>query len=371
MKKLSLLATALVASTLASGATAGPVANVVAAPIDATSLTSWRGLAGTTYTAYAPLSAEQQTVELNGAISAASANKSLPNTNVALPALSAFVPSTTFGYGDVTSAPAARLSEACFTTATPVGSLTKSWAHSKTFGNSYLGGGYTTSFTLAGTAGAGSSDKISADAYAKVNGTAFGSVASIEGKAFAQLQGTTVTHNIYLKRNGTTVWTPGTTSGVLSFTKAYSGIVATGSKTIWLGPVPVNYSASASASYGINGSLSYASAALTASATPYANLTTTLTAGVNLFVASASVTGNAKVNASLPAVAKLGINTANQFKYDVDFDATYSAIGNVTGKATVYYLFGSKTWTSTLVSYSSSGTFPIVDLHGCSGVFTF
>jgi hypothetical protein len=92
---------------------------------------------------------------------------------------------------------------------------------------------------------------------------------------------------------------------------------------------------------------------------------------VNLFVATASVTGNAKVNASLPAVAKLGVNAANQFQYDVDFDAVYSATGSVVGKATVYYLFGSKTWTSNLVSYSISGTFPIVDLHGCGGNFIY
>lgn len=370
MKKLSLIATALVASTLAAGASAATVTTTNLTAVGTTSPTAWTGISGATYEAFTALNADQQAVELKGAVDAKTANKTLPNTIIKLPALTPYTPATTYGYGDTAvSTSAARLSEACFTTATPIGSFSKSWAHSKTVGNSYLGGGYTTSFVLAATAGTGATDKISADGYAKVNGTAFGNVGSIEGKAFAQLQGTAVTHNLYLKRNGVTVWTPGTTTGVLSFTKAYSGSVATGNKTIWLGPVPVNFSASASASYGINGSLSYANATLTASATPYANLTTTLAAGVNLFVATANVTGTATLNASLPLVAKLGVNTANQFKYDVDFDAVYSAAGNVNGSATVYYLFGSNTWTSNLVSYSTSGTFPIVDLHGCGGNF--
>lgn len=369
MKKLSLIATALVASTLAAGASAATISTTSLTAVSTTSPTAWTGISGTVYEAYTALNADQQAVELKGTIDPKLANTSLPNTVIKLPALTPYTPATTYGYGDTVTTTSTRMSEACFTTATPIGGFSKSWSKSQTLGNSYLGGGYTASFILAGTAGTGATDKLSADGYAKINGTAFGNVGSIEGKAFAQLQGTAITHNLYLKRNGVTVWTPGTTTGVLSFTKAYSGNVATGNKTIWLGPIPVNFSASANASYGINGSLSYANAKLTASATPYANLSTAMAASVNVYVASFGVSGGATFNASLPLVAGLGVNAANQYTYDVDFDVTLSGSGNVNGSATLHYLFGSKTWTSNLVSYSYSSTFPIVDLHGCGGNF--
>jgi hypothetical protein len=374
MKKLSLIATALVASTLATAASANTLTSTTTnlTSVNTTSLTSWSGLSGVKYTAYAPLSAEQQAVELKGAVDAKLANQTLPNTISTLPAYTPYAAPTKYGYGTTDVLTTVRQSEACSTSATtPVGAYSKTWSKSAVYGNSLLGGGYTSYFTLAATAGTGTSDKISGDAYAKVNGAAFGNTGSIEGKAFAQLQGTAVTHNIFLKRNGVTVWTPGTTTGVLSFTKAYTGSVASGSTTIWLGPVPVSFSGTANASYGINGSLSYASATLTASVTPYANITTTAAASISIGVASAGVSGTAKVNASLPLVAKLGVNTANQFKYDLDFDATLSAQGNVNGWAKVYYFFGSKQWNTNLVSYSYTGTLPIVDVHGCSGAFTF
>jgi len=332
-----------------------------------TSLTTWQGTYGA-YPVFQAMTAEQQAAELRGATS--TANASLPDTKIALPSYAAYAAPADYGYA-VTPSLSVKQAEACLTGATPVPSFSKTWTKSAAYGSSMLGGGYLATFTLAGTAVAGSNDKLSADGYAKVNGSAFGATGNVEGKAYAQLQGTTASDNLYLKHNGTTLWSH-TGSVVTAFNSTWSKTVASGSHTLWLGPVPLTLSGSASGSIGVLGNIGYASATLTAYAKPFANLSVVGAASVSLGVASGGVGGSGTFSAQIPATASMKLLSSNQVQYDVDVDAILNASGTISAWAKVNYLFGSKTWTTTVGTLGPvSGTYVIADMHGCSGVFSF
>jgi hypothetical protein len=156
--------------------------------------------------------------------------------------------------------------------------------------------------------------------------------------------------------------------------KSWSKTLANASTLVWIGPVPVTLAASGAGTIGITGNLSYGSATLAAAAKPYGILNASASASINLVVASAGVTANLQlINAAVPATASLKFLTTNQFQYTVDVDSTVSSLsGNVQAWAKVWYVFGSKKWTTTIASWSGvTGTYPIVDVHGCSGAFTF
>ena len=375
MKNPSISAAFALSFAVASVAHAGLT---VAAPVltagTTTQLTSWTGTGGT-YTAFASLAPEQQSVELRGAIPAAQANTTLPETVIALPAYNPRAEAMPYGYGTTDVLTSIVRSEACPTTsAVPVvGTFSKVWSKSASYGNSTFGSGYLGKFTLGAVAGAGANDKLSAEAYGKANVTVFGGTKGIEAKAYAQVQNTAFSYNAYFKAAGSTLWSPSGTTN-LTIAKSWSQTLVNASTLIWIGPVPVTLSASGKGAIGITGGLGYSAAALSASAKPYVNLTGSATAAINLVVASAGVTANLTlINAAVPAVASMKLLGSNQFQYTVDVDAQISSLsGNVQAWAKVWYLFGSKKWTTTIASWSGvTATYPIVDVHGCTGVFTF
>ena len=341
-------------------------------PITSVQLTSWTG-AGGTFTAFAELTPAQQSVELSGAIPEAQANRSLPETVIALPAYNPRAEAMPYGYGTTDVLTAIVRSEACPTsTAAAVGNFSKVWSKSANYGNSTFGSGYLGKFTMGAVAGLGANDKLSAEAYGKADVTVFGGTKGIEAKAYAQVQNTAFSYNAYFKAAGSTLWSPSGTTN-LTIAKSWSKTLVNASTLIWIGPVPVTLSASGKGTMGITGSLGYTAAALSATAKPYGNLTASATAAINLVVASAGVTANLTlINAAVPAVASMKLLGSNQFQYTVDVDAQISSLsGNVQAWAKVWYVFGSKKWTTTIASWSGlTATYPIVDVHGCTGKFT-
>ena len=373
MKNPSISAAFALSFAVASVAHAGLT---VAAPMltagTTTQLTSWTGTGGT-YTAFATLTPEQQAVELRGAIPEAQANKTLPETVIALPAYRPAAEAMPYGYGTTSVLTAIVRSEACPTSsAAAVGNFSKVWSKSANYGNSTFGSGYLGKFTLGAVAGAGANDKLSAEAYGKADVTVFSLTKGIEAKAYAQVQNTAFSYNAYFKAAGSTLWSPSGTTN-LTIAKSWSQTLVNASTLIWIGPVPVTLSASGKGTMGITGSLGYTAAALSATAKPYGNLTASATAAINLVVASAGVTANLTlINAAVPAVASMKLLGSNQFQYTVDVDAQISSLsGNVQAWAKVWYVFGSKKWTTTIASWSGvTATYPIVDVHGCTGKFT-
>ena len=384
MKTLSLSAFALslaVASTasaqLATSQLTSSALNT-ATSTDGVVVTQWSGLAGTVYTPFQRLSADQQAVELRGAIPAKDGSATAPETRINLPIYASKTETLPYGFGNTEVLTSARSSEACPTTlGAPLGSFNKVWSKSNTYGNTTFGAGYSASFTLNATGATGTAnDRISAEAKGKANVTVLGATGGIEGYAYGKIQNTTASDTMYLKVLGATVWNH-SGAATMSANPSWSRTLASASTLIWLGPVPVTLSASGSGTLGVQASFGYSAGVLAAKGRPYGNLKATASAGIDLLVASAGVSANLTlINASLPAVASLSLATAtdgkSQFKYDLDLDASLNTLsGNVQLWAKVWYLFGSKKWTTTIASWSGiTATYPIVDVHGCSGKFT-
>jgi hypothetical protein len=382
MKKLALTSAFALAFAFAPSASAQLVSGTTLTPTaptlgttTTTNLTTWKGEAGT-YEVFAPLSAERQAVELRGAIKPSEANPNLPETLIKLPAYKPGVEALPYGYGTTDLVATAKLSEACPTGATPITSYTRNWSRSATYGNSTFGSGYLARFTLGMNGVAGSNDRLYAEGVARANVTVFGATGWLEGRAYGQVQNTTASHDLSMKIQGATVW-QNTGAASLSYANSWTRTLASASTLIWVGPVPVRVSGSASAGLGFNASLGFASSRLTARATPSGNVRATASAGVDLIVASAGIAANLDlIRVSAPLVAGLRLVPASTgratFGYDVDFDLALSTLsGNVELWAKVWYLFGSKRWSTSIARWSGfSTTYPIVDLHGCAGSFS-
>jgi hypothetical protein len=384
MKSLSLSAFALslaVASTasaqLATSQLSTSTLNTAVAT-DGVVVTQWSGLAGTVYTPFQKLTADQQAVELRGAIPVKEASATATETRINLPIYASKTEVLPYGFGNTEVVTRVAQSEACPTTlAAPLGSFNKVWSKSNTYGNSTFGAGYLGTFTLNATGATGTAnDRISAEAKGTANVTVLGATGGIEGYAYGKIQNTTASDTMYLKILGTSVWSH-SGAATMSVNPSWSRTLASASTLIWLGPVPVTLSAKGSGTIGVQASFGYSGGVLAAKARPYGNLKATASAGVDLLVAAAGVSANLTlINASLPAVASLSLATAadgkSQFKYDLDLDASLNTLsGNVQLWAKVWYLFGSKKWTTTVASWSGiTATYPIVDVHTCSGKFT-
>ena len=359
---------------LVNGSTLTPTATTLGTTTT-TNLTTWKGEAGS-YEVFAPLSAEQQSVELRGAIKPAEANPNLPETLIKLPAYKPGVEALPYGYATTGVLTTTRQSEACPTGATPITSFTRNWSRSATFGNSTFGSGYHARFTLGMNGVTGSNDRLYAEAVARANVTVFGGTGWLEGRAYGQVQNTTASHDLSMKIQGATVW-QNTGAASLAYANTWNRTLVSASTLIWVGPVPVRIAGSASAGLGFNANLGFAGGRLSANATPSGNVRATASAGVDLVVASAGIAANLNlIRMSAPLVAGLRLLPVSTgratFNYDVDFDLVLNSLsGNVELWAKVWYLFGSKKWTTSIASWSGiSATYPIVDLRGCGGSFS-
>jgi hypothetical protein len=382
MKTLAAASTFALAFALAPGASAQLTRfssvvtdRAVVATGTTTALTTWKGSAGV-YDVFAPLNADQQAAELRGAIKPAEANASLPETLIKLPAYRPGVEPLDYGYANTDRLATIRQSEACPTGATPIANITRVWQKSATYGNTTFGSGYLARFTLGMQAASGSNDKLYAEALAKADVTVFGQSGGVEGRAYGQIQGTSASDTITFKVLGQTLWSH-TGAGSFVYANSWAKTLVSAGTTIWVGPVPVSISGSASAGLALNASMGFANSRLAANVTPSGNVKATASAGVNLVVASAGVAANLNlIKASFPAVAALKLvpaaNGLGTIGYDVDVDASINSLsGNVELWAKVWYLFGSKKWTTSIASWSGiTATYPIVDVHGCAGSFS-
>ncbi len=372
------LAMAATANAQLRGTTLSTATATSIATLDPVISTQWSGVGGTVYAPFQTLTAAQQSAELTGAIPASQASATAPETLIRLPAYAPAVETLPYGFGNTEVLTTVARSEACPTTsAGPVGSFSKVWSKSNTYGNSKFGSGYSAKFTMAATGATGSAnDRIYAEAIGKANVTVFGATGGIEGYAYGKIQNTTASDSMYLKILGASVWSH-SGAATMSTNPSWSRTLAQASTLIWLGPVPVTLSAKGTGTIGVQASFGYTAGKLTATAKPYGNLKATATAGIDLVFAAAGVSANLTlINASLPAVAAVSLKTAadgkSSFSYDLDLDASLNTLsGSVELWAKVWYIFGSKKWTTTVASWSGlTATYPIVDVHGCAGKFT-
>ncbi len=372
------LAMAATANAQLRGTTLTAAAAGAITSLDPVISTQWSGVGGTVYAPFQALSADQQAAELIGAIPAAPGSATAPETPIRLPNYAANTEPLPYGFGNTDVLTTVTRSEACPTSlALPVGSFNKVWSKSNTYGSSAFRSGYSAKMTFNATGAAGSAnDRISAEVATKVNATVLGATGGIEGYALAKIQNTTPSDTMYLKVLGTTVWSH---SGAASFSTnpSWSRTFAQTSQMIWLGPVPLSFTAKAIGTVGVQASLSNVGGKLTVAERPYTNPKAVVTASTGSAYYSVTATSNLSlINASLPSVAALTLKPAldgkSTFSYDLDLDATVTPLsGSVTLSSKIWYVFGSKKWTTTLANWSGvASTYTIVDVHGCAGKFT-
>lgn len=328
------------------------------------------------------LTPAEQAVELRGSVPPKDSPAAGPETVVDLGGLDESVESQAVGYGIVKKAlPAARVSPrrvidgviawqppTTCGTGTPITNYSRTWSLGDDWGNSKFNAGYEARFTLASTASATpNKDKLSGEGIVRGFATLFGTqreLAKVTGKA--ALEGTQGTSSINVKVLGSDVWNR-SVSGNLTESKAWSRQFFDASQRIWLGPLPVKFTATANGALGYDYAAQYVAPYANLTAKPYAKAYATATASVDAVVASAGVTGNLTlIEASTPGSARLGIQPT-YVTYDVDVDLVLKSLsGKIDGWLKVWYLFGSKKWTTTLASWNGvSATYPLVDVNGC------
>jgi hypothetical protein len=251
---------------------------------------------------------------------------------------------------------------------TAITDWTQIWSKSDTFGNSKFGAGYEGKITVQSQASpTPNQDKLSGEAMGRAYGTLFGlskDLARVTLKA--SLTGTQGAASINVKVVGYDVYN-NSAAGNLQDSKAWDKSFFSASQRIWLGPVPVKVAASANGRLGFDYKAQYAGAKVNLTANPYARAYASASASVDAVVASAGVTGSLTLlTADLPASAVLTIQPT-YIDYDVDADLKLTSMsGRIDLWAKVWYLFGSKKWSTTLATWSGvSATIPVVHTQGC------
>lgn len=338
----------------------------------------WTGLAGTRYAAYQPLTSAQQAVELQGALPASLANAASPETRVDLPVYAPTAATTLNGISTTPVTTAVRQSEACPTTlAFPIGSFTKTWSKSATYGNSAFGSGYATAMTFNATGAAGTvNDRVSAEATAKMSVSVLHAHALVESYAFGRIQGTVPSDNMSLKASGTTLWShSGATT--MSASPSWTRTLASASTLVWLGPVPVTLSSAAAGVIGVQASFSSTGGVLTMADRPWGIVKATASASTDVLVATTGTTSNLQlIDASFPALAVLKLTPAadgkSTFNYDLDLDVTVTPVnGSVQLWSKVWYSFAAKRWAATVAKWvGTASSSAVTDVHGCAGKFS-
>src|SRR5690606_30662466 len=106
----------------------------------------------------------------------------------------------------------------------------------------------------------------------------------------------------------------------------YSATFFSQSKTIWLGPLPVSFKGSVKGDLGVSLKAQYTQSTLSGEATPSAKLYATATASVDVWLASAGVTGTLDlVKAGVPSKAT-AVVAPNDVTFGVDSDLTLSSL---------------------------------------------
>ncbi len=253
----------------------------------------------------------------------------------------------------------------------PAPTATYDWdrvfSKSDEFGNSTFGAGYWAGLTFSSRAGrAGGPDTFTGEAMAKAYATVFGSdkeVAKISGKA--SLVGTQGKSSYYVRVLGIDVRSRSVSGNLQESAPIYNATIFSQSKTIWLGPVPVSFKGSVKGTLGIDVKAQYATSTLSGEATPNAKLYATASAGVDVWLASAGVSGTLDlVKAAVPSKATAVVSPSN-VTFGVDSDLTLSSLS---GRIDAYATLPGKRWTMNLAKWDPlfQGTFPIVHAHACT-----
>jgi hypothetical protein len=253
----------------------------------------------------------------------------------------------------------------------PAATATYDWdrvfSKSDEFGNSTFGAGYWAGLTFSSRAGrAGGPDTFRAEAMAKAYATVFGSdkeVAKITGTG--QMVGTQGTSSYAVRVLGVTVRSRSVSGNLTENAPIYSATFFSQSKTIWLGPVPVSFSGAVKGTLGVSLEAAYAQSTLYASAKPNAKVYAQASAGVDVWLASAGVSGTLTlVEAAVPSRAG-AIVSPNNVTFEVHSDLT---LASLSGKIEAYATLPGKRWTMTLASWDPlfKGTYPIIHAAGCT-----
>ena len=253
----------------------------------------------------------------------------------------------------------------------PAPTATYDWdrvfSKSDEFGNGTFGAGYWAGLTFSSRAGrAGGPDTFTGEAMAKAYATVFGSdkeVAKISGKA--SLVGTQGKSSYTVRVLGIDVRSRSVSGNLEESAPIYNATIFSQSKTIWLGPVPVSFKGAVKGTLGVDLKAQYTASTLSGEAKPNAKLYATASAGVDLWLASAGVSGTLDlVKAAVPSKATAVVSPGN-VTFGVDSDLTLSSLS---GRIDAYATLPGKKWTMNLAKWDPvfNGTFPIIHAHACT-----
>jgi hypothetical protein len=252
-------------------------------------------------------------------------------------------------------------------TATATYDWDKVFSKSDEFGNNTFGAGYWAGLTFSSRAGrAGGPDTFRGEAMAKAYATVFGSdkeVAKITGTG--QMVGSQGTSSYAVRVLGVTVRSRSVSGNLTETAPIYSGTFFSQSKTIWLGPVPVKFSGAVKGNLGVSLEAAYAQSTLYAAAKPNAKVYAQASAGVDMWLASAGVSGTLTlVEAAVPS--RVGaVVSPNNVTFEVHSDLT---LASLSGKIEAYATLPGKRWTMTLAQWDPlfKGTYPIIHAAACT-----
>ena len=243
----------------------------------------------------------------------------------------------------------------------------KVFSKSDEFGNSTFGAGYWAGLTFSSRAGrAGGPDTFRGEAMAKAYATVFGSdkeVAKITGTG--QMVGTQGTSSYAVRVLGVTVRSRSVSGNLTENAPIYSATFFSQSKTIWLGPVPVSFSGAVKGTLGVSLEAAYSQSTLYAAAKPNAKVYAQASAGVDVWLASAGVSGTLTlVEAAVPSRAGAVVSPSN-VTFEVHSDLT---LASLSGKIEAYATLPGKRWTMTLAKWDPlfQGTYPIIHAAACT-----
>jgi hypothetical protein len=257
-----------------------------------------------------------------------------------------------------------------FTPACPTPQTTYDWdrvaSKADDFGNDTFGAGYWAGLTFSSRAGrAGGPDSFSGEGLLRGYVTVFSSnheLARISGKA--SLTGSQGLSSYYVRVLGVDVRSRSVSGNLSGNESLYDASFFEASKTIWLGPLPVKFTGAIRGQLGITYNAQYASSTLSVEAKPNANLYAFASAGIDVWLASAGVSGSLSlIQASVPAKASAVVQP-NAVAYSLDSDLTLTSLS---GEIDAYAKIPGHKWTTRLAKWDPvyQGTYPIVHLHSC------
>lgn len=295
-----------------------------------------------------------------------------PATNVVVASRVGAIGSRLSNLGDIAAVDGLVLSDGTPSgSACPAPQATYDWdrtfSKSDDFGNSTFGAGYWAGIIFTSRAGrAGGADTFSGEGLLRGYVTVFGSdkeLARISGKA--TLTGSQGTSAYYVRVLGVDVKSKSVSGNLSGNESLYDASFLEASKTIWLGPLPVKFTGAVRGTLGVSYLAQYATSTLSVTAKPNANLYAYASAGIDVWLASAGVSGSLSlIQAAVPGKAS-AVVSPNAVSWSLDSDLTLTSLS---GQIDAYASLAGKKWRMCLAKWDPvfSGTYPIIHAHSCS-----